>query len=79
MSAPVVPAEIGVAVDCLAPLRDPAADRGAVLERIPACAADLRDELRRSGEPDRVDTCDLVTLPYPVDHQPHAGGPLGRP
>ena len=35
MSAPVVPAEIGVAVDCLAPLRDPAADPGAVLERIP--------------------------------------------
>ncbi len=66
MSAPVVPAEIGVAVDCLAPLRDPAADPGAVLERIPACAADLRDELRRSGEPDRVDTCDLVTLPYPT-------------
>ncbi len=50
----------------LAPLREPGLDPGAVLDRIPAVAADVRSELVASGMPSSVDTADLVTLPYPT-------------
>jgi hypothetical protein len=58
-------ADVGVGLDTLAPLRDPALHPGAVLARTPSCAADLRAELLATGTPDLVDTFDLVTLPYP--------------
>ncbi|MGK8555323.1 hypothetical protein [Nocardia gipuzkoensis] len=57
---------VGTSVGWLAPLRDPGLDPGAVLARIPSCAADLRSELRAGGTPDSVDTYDLITLPYPT-------------
>jgi hypothetical protein len=40
----------------------PGAQRGALLD----AAGDVRDEIRASGLPDAVRTCDLITLPYPT-------------
>jgi len=66
MTIPTAAANVGVGLDTLAPLRHPALHPGAVLARTPTCAADLRAELRATGTPDLVDTCDLVTSPYPT-------------
>jgi hypothetical protein len=57
---------VGLGLEALAPLRDPALDPGAILARIPGCARDFRSQFRATGAPDLVDTCDLVTLPYPT-------------
>jgi len=62
MSAPAIAASI----DWLAPLHDTSADPGALLERVAPCARDFRAEFRATGTPDRIDTCDLITLPYPT-------------
>jgi hypothetical protein len=56
----------GRPVEWLAPIRDAALDPGAALARIPACAEDVRAELRATGTPDLVATYDLMTLPYPT-------------
>ncbi|MEV0296037.1 hypothetical protein [Nocardia sp. NPDC050710] len=57
---------VGSRIDYLAPLHDPTLDPGAVLARIPSCAADFRAEFRLTGTPDSIDTYDLITLPYPT-------------
>ena len=49
-------ATVGVGVDWLSPLRDPALDPGAVLDRIAPCAGDFRAEFRATGTPDLIDT-----------------------
>jgi hypothetical protein len=59
-------ATVGNTLDWLAPLRNPALDPGAVLDRIPFCANDFRAAFRNTGTPDTVDTYDLITLPYPT-------------
>jgi hypothetical protein len=66
VSASHAPATVGIGIDWLNPLRDPALDPGALLDRVPACAGDFREEFRLTGVPDAVDTCDLITLPYPT-------------
>jgi hypothetical protein len=43
-------------------LRPPGAELGAIRE----AAGDVRDAVVRSGTPDAVTTCDLITLPYPT-------------
>jgi hypothetical protein len=53
-------------VEWFGPLRQSGLDPGALLDRIPSVAQDVRAELGRSGTPDSVDTFDLITLPYPT-------------
>lgn len=57
---------VGADIDCLAPLRDPTVDPGAILARIPDRAKAFRAEFGTTGTPDLVETHDLVTLPYPT-------------
>jgi hypothetical protein len=65
-NAPVSDLSSAATIDWLAPLRDNSADPGALLERVAACARDFREEFRDAGTPDLVETCDLITLPYPT-------------
>jgi hypothetical protein len=57
---------IGVAIDWLNPLRDHRVDPGAILGRIPSTATDFRAEFRATGTPHSIQTCDLISLPYPT-------------
>jgi hypothetical protein len=55
-----------ITIDWLAGLRNPSLDPGAVLALIPSVAKDFRAEFAATGTPERVDTRDLITLPYPT-------------
>ena len=56
---------IGVPVDALADLATPGGP-GAHLQAVRDRAVAFRREFVTTGVPDRVTTCDLVTLPYPT-------------
>ena len=54
------------ALTSFAGAREGARAPGATLAAIREAAPDLKAEIRRSGVPDGVATCDLITLPYPT-------------
>ena len=65
-TAPVGNVPSAVTIEWLASLRENRVDPGALLDRVAACAQDFCDEFRATGKPDLVETCDLITLPYPT-------------
>jgi hypothetical protein len=65
-NAPVSELSRAATIEWLAPLRDTRVDPGALLDRVALCAKDFREEFRAAGIPDLVETCDLITLPYPT-------------
>lgn len=57
---------VGTAIDTLSGLLDLSQGYGAQLRRIEPLAHALRKEFASTGKPDRVETHDLVSLPFPT-------------
>lgn len=58
--------DVGSAIDCLTDLKSVSGGPGEQLAVARRQAGAFAGEFRRTGEPDAIDTCDLVTLPYPT-------------